>query len=122
MEFGFALTPLRQELVKAALSGVKTATASLLSDYQPATADPMPVAGRRYLLVGYSGEPVGVVETTDIRVVAAKDVDLQFARDEGEGFETVAEWRVAHERFWSDQVITDETPIVCERFRLVQTL
>jgi uncharacterized protein YhfF len=30
-----------------------------------------------------------VVKTTEVRVVAAEDVDLEFARDEGEGFETV---------------------------------
>jgi hypothetical protein len=23
------------------------------------------------------------------------------------------------ERFWSDRAITDETPVVCERFRLI---
>ncbi|MGH7764427.1 MAG: ASCH domain-containing protein, partial [Candidatus Dormibacteraceae bacterium] len=65
---------------------------------------------------------VGVVEATDVRIVLAKDIDLQFVRDEGEGFISVAEWRVAHERFWSDQMITDETAIVCERFRLVLAL
>jgi len=65
---------------------------------------------------------VAVVETTDLRVVTAAEVDIEFARDEGEGFETVADWRAAHERFWSGQAVTDETPIVCERFRLIQTL
>jgi uncharacterized protein YhfF len=122
LELGHAGTRLRQELVGAVLIGAKTATASLLSDYEPATAERMPVVGHRYLLVGYHDEPAGVVETTEIRIVAAKDVDLQFARDEGEGFATVADWRAAHERFWSTQVITDDTAIVCERFRLVQTL
>jgi len=34
----------------------------------------------------------------------------------------VADWRTAHERFWSDRKITDETRIVCERFRLVDVL
>ena len=52
----------------------------------------------------------------------AGEVDLQFARDEGEGFESVAEWRAAHERFWSDQQITDKTLIVCERFEVVERL
>ena len=52
----------------------------------------------------------------------AGEVDLQFARDEGEGFESVADWRAAHERFWSDEQITDETLIVCERFEVVERL
>ena len=54
-------------------------------------------------------------------VVRAADVDVEFARAEGEGFESVADWRAAHERFWSDREITDDTPIVCEYFQLVST-
>lgn len=55
-------------------------------------------------------------------MVPAGGVDLQLARDEGEGFQTVAAWRAAHERFWSDQRINDQTPIFRERFRLVRIL
>ena len=89
-ELGYAGTVLRRDLVAAVLRADKTATASLLSDYQPTTAEPLPVVGQQYLLVGYADEPVGIVETTELRILPAQDVDLQFARDEGEGFETVA--------------------------------
>ena len=44
------------------------------------------------------------------------------ALDEGEGFETVADWRHAHEEFWADQGIGDDTLIVAERFRVVERL
>jgi uncharacterized protein YhfF len=60
------------------------------------------------------------VETVEVRVVRAADVELDFAVAEGEGFESVEEWRVAHERFWPDRAITDDTEIVCERFRLTE--
>jgi uncharacterized protein YhfF len=50
------------------------------------------------------------------------DVDLQFARDEGEGFESVADWRSAHEVFWAEHEIDDDTLIVAECFRLVEPL
>ena len=52
-----------------------------------------------------------------------RDVDERFARDEGEGFETVADWRAAHERFFGgyrNEPFTDDTLIVAERFRLVE--
>ena len=62
------------------------------------------------------------METTDVRVVRAADVDLAFAVDEGEGFETVADWRSAHEGFWAQHEIDDDTLIVAERFRLVERL
>ena len=53
--------------------------------------------------------------------------------DEGEGYESVAEWRVGHESFWhSDEMrrelgdpsftVNDDTPIVLERFRVIERL
>jgi uncharacterized protein YhfF len=118
MELGYARTDLRRRLVDAVLRGEKTATAGLRSDYGP--NERLPEAADRSLLLGWDDEPVGVVEATEVRVIRAGDVDLQFARDEGEGFDTVAEWRAAHERFWAGREITDDTPVVVERFRLVE--
>ena len=63
-----------------------------------------------------------MIEVTEVRVVRAGDVDEQFARDEGEDYDTVAGWREAHERFFSEHVITDDTLIVAERFRLLRRL
>ena len=119
MELGYRQTDLRRQLVEAVLRGDKTATASLRDSFEPHTDEPMPEVGEQPLLVGWDDEPLGVVETTQVRVVPAGQVGLQFARDEGEGFESVADWRAAHERFWSDRVITDETLVVCEWFRLI---
>jgi uncharacterized protein YhfF len=116
MELGYARTELRRELVEAVLRGDKTATAGLHGE------DVLAKVGERWLLLDYDDKPVAVVETTEVRVVRAADVDLEFARDEGEGFESVADWRAAHERFWSDRQITDDTLIVAERFRLVEQL
>ena len=133
-ELGFAGTPLREQLVAAVLRGDKTATAGLLVDYaREGVALPQP--GRRSLLVDNDGEGVAIIETTDVRVLRVGDCDEQFARDEGEGFETVAEWREAHDRFWrgyADEIrahlgdpdwdVTDDTLFVAERFRLVEVL
>ena len=122
MGLGYPGTELRRKLVAAVLRGEKIATASLRQEYVPDTNEPLPQPGESFLLVGYDDEPLGVVTTTELQVVRAADVDLQFARDEGEGFETVEQWRSAHERFWSDHEITDDTLIVCERFTLVERL
>jgi uncharacterized protein YhfF len=121
-ELGYARTDPRRQLVDAMLRGEKTATAGLRSDFAPQTADPLPTAGERFALLDFDDRPVAVVETTEVRVVRAGDVDLDFARDEGEGFESVEDWRRAHERFWSEHEITDDTLIVAERFRLVERL
>jgi uncharacterized protein YhfF len=131
-EFGFPGW-LRDKLVAAVLRGDKTATASLRAEYAPDGPDELPRVGERSVVVDSDHEPVGILETTEVRVVRAGDVDEQFARDEGEGFESVADWRAAHERFWGPNPdrtaageqpwqIDDDTLVVCERFRLVERL
>jgi len=121
-ELGYARTELRQKLVDAVLRGEKTATAGLPSDYAPHTDEPLPEVGDRFALLDFDDRPVAVVETTEVRVVAAGEIDVEFARDEGEGFESAADWRRAHENFWAEHEIDDETLIVAERFRLVGRL
>jgi uncharacterized protein YhfF len=122
LELGYPRTELRRSLVEAVLRGDKTATAGLATDHAPHTTEPLPAPGNRWLLLDFDDQPVAVVETTEVRIVPAGQVDVQFARAEGEGFESVADWRAAHERFWSEQAITDDTPIVAERFKLVERL
>jgi uncharacterized protein YhfF len=133
-EFGFAGTDLRRELVAAILRGDKTSTTGLLADYER-EGDPIGSPGDRYLVLDVDDRPVAVIETTEITVRRMADVDLEFAIDEGEGFTSVAEWRAAHERFFGsyldevragigdpDYALTDDTLVVCERFRLVERL
>jgi uncharacterized protein YhfF len=117
MRLGYPRTALRRTLVEAVLRGEKTATAGLRSDQQRLSQP-----GERCVLLGVDDEPVAVLETTEVRVLRVADVDLSFARDEGEGFETVEDWRRAHEEFWADEEIRDETLIVAERFRVVERL
>jgi uncharacterized protein YhfF len=121
----------RDKLVAAVLRGEKTATASLRLEYEPDGEDELPRPGMRWVVVDSDERPVAVIETNEMRVVRAGDVDERFAIDEGEGFRSVAEWRSAHERFWGSDAyrgevgvveIEDDTLVVCERFRLVERL
>ena len=98
------------------LRGAKTATAGL-----PEPDEDFGRPGDRCLLLGFDDEPVGIFELTEVRVVPAGEIDLQFARDEGEGFESVDDWREAHERFF-ERPLPDDMQIVAVRFRLVQRL
>jgi uncharacterized protein YhfF len=113
-ELGHARTELRRKLVDAVLAGRKTATAGLAESNEPENRP-----GRRYALLGYDDEPVGVIKVTQARVIPASEVDEQFARDEGEGFETVEDWRLAHERFF-ERTIEPDTLIEAVRFRIVE--
>jgi uncharacterized protein YhfF len=121
MELGYPRTDLRRRLVEAVLRGEKTATAGLLADYE-VEGEPLPEVGEREILLDYDNKPVAVVAVTEVQVVRAGDVDLAFARDEGEGFTSVDDWRVAHEAFWAGHEITDDTLVVAERFRVIDRL
>lgn len=128
-EFAFP-GPLRDRLVAAVLDGSKTATTSTLAEYT-LLGEPLPVVGARAVVVDSRGRPVAKTETTEVRVVRAGDVDLQHAIDEGEGYTSVAQWRADHEGFWHGEAfleeigdpafrVDDDTPLVLERFRVVE--
>jgi uncharacterized protein YhfF len=116
LELGWARTELRRQLVASVLRGEKTATAGL-----PEEGEELSMAGDRLALLDFDDEPVAIVEVTEIRVVPAGEIDERFARDEGEGFESVEDWRTAHEKFF-ERPLPDDTPILAMRFRLIETL
>jgi uncharacterized protein YhfF len=123
---------MRDRLIAAVLSGQKTASSSLLADWQR-EGEPLPVAGQHRVVIDSAERPVAIIEIAEVEVIALGDADLRLAIEEGEGFASVAQWREAHERFWSgssgDSVegvgapaLSDQTPIVVERFELVRRL
>ncbi|GAA3457704.1 ASCH domain-containing protein [Dactylosporangium matsuzakiense] len=127
-ELGFP-GPLRDRLVAAVLDGSKTTTAGLAQDYE-IEGKPLPVPGRRAAVIDSAGAPVAVIEIVDVRVVRLDAVDLRHAIDEGEGDESVADWRRGHEGFWHgadyrgwlgdpEFTVADDTPVVLQRFRVV---
>jgi uncharacterized protein YhfF/N-acetylglutamate synthase-like GNAT family acetyltransferase len=133
--WGFA-TPgaLRDDLTRRALAGVKTATAALVAEYE-IEDEALPVPGARQVLVDSAERPVAIVETTSVRVVPLADVDDSHAIDEGEGYPDAAAFREAHERYWHGELdviraglgdpaftLTDDTPVVAERFLVAEVL
>ncbi|MFE3881395.1 ASCH domain-containing protein [Streptomyces lydicus] len=130
-ELGFP-GPLRDRLVAAVLSGAKTATTGLLTEYERGE-EPLPSAGQRSVVPDSAGRPVAVIELTGVRVVRLAEVDQAHAQAEGEGYTTVATWRAAHEAFWHgpevreelgdpDFTVDDDTLVVLETFRIAERL
>ena len=109
------------------LSGVKTATSSLLADWER-DGEPPPTAGELQTVIDSAGIPVGIIEIVGCEVVALGAVDDCVARAEGESYRTAAGWRSEHERFWREEVfpdwegdvpvLDDSTPVVVEWFSL----
>ncbi|MGH7912450.1 MAG: ASCH domain-containing protein, partial [Candidatus Dormibacteraceae bacterium] len=74
-----------------------------------------------------------VIEMTEVRVEPKREVDLQFAIDEGEGATTVDEWWRVHVAFFEsremrevlgdpDFTVDDSTELVLLRFRVAERL
>ncbi|WP_144795757.1 ASCH domain-containing protein [Microbacterium paludicola] len=119
--------PLRDQLVAAIIAGEKTATTSLVVEYELA-GEALPAVGDRAVVVDSAGEPVGIEEIVAVDVRPLAEVDLAHAIDEGEGFTTVAQWREAHEQYWQGPEfraymedpgfrVDDNTQAVLVRFR-----
>ena len=106
----------RDALTRLALSGTKTSTTSLLDDYER-EHEPVPAAGSRYQLLDSTNRPVAIIEVTTVRISRFDEVDLEHAWAEGEGFETIEDWREAHVASWPH--IRAHTMVVLERFRVV---
>lgn len=130
-EFAFP-GPLRDQLVEAILNGRKTSTTSLKLQYE-VEDEPLPDVNERSLLVDSAERSIAVLETTGVHIVALADVDLAHVLDEGEGYETVKQWRAAHEQFFQSAsmrlvlqlphfTVDDTTLVVLERFEVVELL
>lgn len=112
------------ELGALIASGTKTAACSALWEYE-AEGEPLPKVGSKTIVVDGNGNPLCIVEMTEVEVVPYDRVDARFAYEEGEGDRSLAYWRDAHWRFFSRTLPnvgrepTTEMPLVCERFRVI---
>jgi uncharacterized protein YhfF len=112
------------ELGALIVDGTKTATCSALWEWE-AEGELPPGPGAVTIVLNGVGEPIGIVETTEITVRKYNEVDADFAREEGEGDLSLRYWREAHKNFFSrvlpkiGREFSEEIPLVCERFRLI---
>jgi uncharacterized protein YhfF len=109
------------ELVRA---GIKTATCSLFWVYE-AEHERVPQVGDLSIITNWDGDPLGIIQTTEVEIKPYNTVDPQFAYDEGEGDRSLQFWRAAHWRVFSQECAligrepAEDMPVVCERFRFV---
>ncbi len=112
------------ELLALVLSRTKQATASLARWY---VDDPegLPKPGDLWLITDGRGVPACVTRTTQVDVMPIREVDAQFAWDEGEGDRSYDYWITEHRKFWRREAAregfeySDDLDVVCERFELV---
>jgi uncharacterized protein YhfF len=116
--FAFGDGPaLADKLLELVLKGVKTATCS--TEDEPNLSTP----GERWIVLDGHGMPRCVIESTEVTFRRYSEVDAAFAYDEGEGDRSLAFWRSAHRDYFDRQgKFREDMMLMCERFRLVETL
>ena len=113
-----------RELAKLVISGKKIATASLVAvnELKPEIA---PIDSGYSVVTDFEGNPMCVIQTTEIRHLPFDEVDAKFAFDEGEGDQTLEYWREVHWRYFTKEVVelgiefNEESLVCCERFKLL---
>ena len=122
---GFGDNPeLADELSQLIVSGIKTGTCSALWEWE-AEKNPIPQPGLISIVLGGLGQPMCIIETTEVFVCRFNAVDEEFAQAEGEGDLSLEYWREAHIKFFSrvlpkiGREFSEDMPLVCERFKLI---
>jgi len=112
------------ELANLVLQGKKTATASLVWEYENKPED-APVLNGYSVVTDFDGNPKCVVKTTELRVLPFNEVNAEFAFDEGEGDQSLDYWREVHWDYFSSRCAEIgrepdlEMSVNCERFQLL---
>lgn len=115
-----------KKLARLVVSGNKRATASLAENETDAGEGG--TVGGYSVVTDFEGRPQCVIQTTEVRFLPFKDVDAQFAFDEGEGDRTLEYWRAAHEKFFTECCRAEGTEfeesrlVCCKRFVLLYPL
>ncbi len=119
--FSFGDGPaLADELLGLVLAGDKTATCGALRDFGDAPGqEPMPVVGRRDVVLDGAGRPACAIETTEVTVRRFDEVPVEFADAEGEG--GYEGWRSGHIAYFTrNGGWSADMELVCERFRVIE--
>ena len=112
------------ELGNLVIAGIKRATASLLWSYESENK-PLPQPGYFSIVTNWHGEPMCVIETTQVEVVKFNEVTEEFAAIEGEGDGSLREWMEGHTRYFGRECVRlgrlfdTDIPVICERFEVM---
>ena len=115
---------LADKLADLVCRGIKTATSSLLWEYETKREE-LPQVGQLAVVTDWDGEPRCVIEITEVEVRPFNGVDEQFVIDYGEGDRSLTWW---HSAMWEYYTVecqrlgrepSRDMPLVCLRFRLL---
>lgn len=115
---------LADELGDLIARNIKTATCSAVWEWE-SEGKPIPHEGLLTVVLNGGGEPLCIVETTEVTVRNYNEVDSDFAQAEGEGDFSLDYWRQAHRNYFSRTLpkigkeFSEDMSLVCERFKVI---
>ncbi len=111
------------EQLDLVLRGQRTASFSAFPAYE-INREPVPVAGEVYIVEDGDEEPRCIIELVDVKVVPFGEISWELASKEGED-ENLEQWRDKQREYMEEEAdlcgfeFNDETPVVCEIFRVI---
>jgi uncharacterized protein YhfF len=121
----FADTPEAATKVgKLVRDGVKTTTSSLVWGLEH-IGQPLPNVGNIELIVEGNGQPLCIIELTEVEIKPFNAVDEQFAYEYGEGERTLSYWLRDNWEYlsrWCHEIgrePSETMPLVFQRFRVL---
>jgi len=115
---------LADQLLDLVLAGTKTATATSLAELEQA-GEPVPGRGDLSIVLDGAGHPRALIRTTDVQVVAFRDVTEEQAAAEGEDDRSLASWRREHSTYFRRVLagggaeFSEDLPVAIETFELL---
>jgi len=115
---------LADDWAELVLAGEKTATATLAMEFTSLN-EPLPRTGDVCIIVRGDGNPVAIIERTDVKTSLFQSVDEAVAATEGEGDKSLAYWREAHAEYFTGVcnrpggTFAASTPVLRQTFRLL---
>jgi len=93
-----------RELTELVISGRKTATASLVG-FNESHPESAPIDRGYSDVTDFEGNPLCIIQTTEIRHLPFNEVDAEFAFDEGEGDQSLDYWREVHWSYFAEEAV-----------------
>ncbi len=116
---------LADELVQLVIDKTKTTTTASILEHDHYNWN-MAKKGDLVIVLDGKNKPKAVIEFVEVTLMKFKEMnDVQFAIDEGEGFNTLEIWRDVHWRYFSrtlskfGEQASEDMEIVCMRFKCV---
>lgn len=112
-----------RRLGELVLKGDKRATTTL---HEEAEMDEYaPVAGDYSIVTDFEGNPMCIIQMTEISILPFDEVDAEYALVEGEGDKSLDYWREGHRRFFTTDAaengleFNEKSLVICQKFNLL---